>query len=93
MDNPYQMFTMEEIRKNRAIWQKVFKNPEGEAVMAEILNRLGYYNADPETINPNNIALCNWMFAKLGILTLPKIEQFTHAIMQGADNSDLQEDT
>lgn len=82
---------LQELRHNREIWQQVFKNPQGEAVLAEMLNRLGYYNADPNTINPVAIAFANWMFAKLGILTAQKIASFTHAVVQSADNSDLQE--
>ena len=76
--------------EERNVWQAVFKNPDGEAILMVMLNRLGYFSADRSIINPDLIAFANWMLAQIGVLTVPNLPRFVVAMVETANNKDME---
>jgi hypothetical protein len=74
----------------RRIYQDVFCNPNGKAVLADLLNRLGFFSADPSKIDPNQIAVANWLLAKIGIATVSNLSNYVDKIGDAASFIDLQ---
>jgi hypothetical protein len=68
----------------RKVWQAVFCNPQGEAVLADILNKLGYFSTDQRTVAPEKIAVANWMLSRLGVMNVENITTYMHAVVQTA---------
>ena len=79
----------EEALKSRQTWQTVFGTPEGEAVLAEMLNNLGYFSADPDLITPKLTAFANWMLAKIGIITIENLPRYIKAVVASKSTDDI----
>lgn len=43
------------------------KTNEGTIVIAEVLNRCGYFADDPQAVKPELVAFANWFLGKCGI--------------------------
>ena len=77
----------------RMVWQRTFTGPDGEAVLAAILNRLGFFADDPAMIHPQLIAVANWILAQMGIRTIDNIEAYVGAVVASATLDDLRGDS
>jgi hypothetical protein len=78
-----------EMREARRIWQTVFCNSEGEAVLLELLNQLGYFSSDPSLIDPHSIAHANWILNQIGIVSPQNLSRFGNAIAASASSLDI----
>lgn len=74
----------------RMIWQTVFCNDDGKAVLAQIMNKLGAFSQDPHVIDPNLIAVSNWILSKIGILTIPNLNAYVSAIVDSNSGKDIE---
>jgi len=79
----------QEALKSRQTWQAVFGTPKGEAVLAEMLNNLGYFSANPDMITPKLTAFANWMLAKIGIITLENLPRYIKAVVGSKSADDI----
>lgn len=65
----------------RKVWQSVFCNPQGEAVLTDILNKLGYFSSDQRTVIPERIVIANWMLSRLGVMNVDNLTNYMHAVV------------
>lgn len=77
----------------RMVWQRTFGGPDGEAVLAALLNRLGFFAEDPAVIHPQLIAVANWILAQMGISTIGNIEAYVSSVVASATLNDLRGDS
>lgn len=75
----------------RQAWISTFSGDDGRAVLAAILNELGYFSDDPSLIHPAKIATANWILRQMGILTLDNIGPYTDALVSSASINDLRD--
>ena len=67
--------------RERQAWRSTFGTQDGKAVLADMLNRLGFYADDPASIKPELIAVANWMLGRLGTRTMSNLASYTEAII------------
>lgn len=67
--------------KERQAWRNTFGTPDGKAVLTDILNRLGMFADDPAYIDPQLIAMGNWILGRIGSRTINNLEAYTEAIV------------
>ncbi len=67
--------------KERHAWRNTFGSPDGRAVLTDILNRLGMFADDPAYIDPQLIAMGNWMLGRIGSRTVSNLDKYTDAII------------
>ena len=77
----------------RMAWQRTFIGDDGQAVLAAILNRLGFFADDPSVVHPERIAAANWILGEMGIRTINNIEAYVSAIVSSATLNDLRGET
>lgn len=80
---------IKKIKEERRTWQTVFSSEEGKAVLAAILNRLGYFSSNQELIDPISISHANWLLNQLGIVSIQNIEKLTSSMMDSASFADI----
>ncbi len=78
-------------KEERRIWQTVFDNPQGKSVLAAILNKMGFFSANPSLIEPKQIATCNWMLNQIGSLSVENLGSYIDGIVSSASNLDIDE--
>ncbi len=77
----------------RMAWQRTFNSEDGKAVLAAILNRLGFFADDPSAVHPEMIAAANWILGQMGVLTISNIEAYVGSIVSSATLNDLRGET
>lgn len=80
IDQEYQM---------RDMFRKVFSNPGGIAVLASIFDQAGYFSQNPETLNKDLVALCNWILARIGSIHPLNAFAFAEALIKISNDDDL----
>ena len=73
----------------RELYRKVFGNPDGAAVLASIFDQSGYYSQNPETVNKDLVALCNWILAQMGSIHHLNAFAFADALINISNDDDL----
>jgi len=76
-------------REERRVWQNVFCTPEGEAVLANILNRLGWFSDNDDMIDGKLIAVGNWILNQIGIVSVENLASYIHSIADSASYADI----
>ncbi len=77
----------------RQAWRNTFGSPDGRAVLADILNRLGFYADDPSAIKPELQAVANWMLGRLGSRTIGNLQAYTDALIDCGGLQDTNDKT
>ena len=84
----YEKFLEEEKREQRQLtdtFKRVFCSADGEVVLTHLLNKLGYFATDPQAINPELIAVANWILMEMGAYsTNEQLQMFVGGIVRAA---------
>jgi len=82
---------LDEQRKVREVFRTVLdpRRPETAVVMGAILDQAGYFSMNRETVNPELVALCNWLLGQIGVIHPLNVYQFTQAILGTANDDDI----
>ncbi len=81
---------MNEALKKRHTYQKVFcQTPEGQSVLADILNMLGFFSVDAALISPEQTAICNRILQNCGINTYENLGSYIQGITSVASDIDV----
>lgn len=81
---------MNEALKKRHTYQQVFcQTPEGQSVLADILNMLGFFSVDAALINPEQTAICNRILQNCGINTYENLGSYIQALTSAASDRDV----
>ncbi len=81
---------MNEALKKRHTYQKVFcQTPEGQSVLADILNMLGFFSVDAALISPEQTAICNRILQNCGINTYENLGSYIQSITSVASDIDV----
>lgn len=83
------MSELDERIKRRKAYQSTFSSEAGQAVLADILNHLGYFSCDPSIVRPELAATANWILNSLGVVTVENLPDYIKAIVSSANNADL----
>lgn len=78
--------------RERQAWRNTFGSPDGRAVLADILNRLGFFADDPSVIKPELTSAANWMLGRLGARTYSNLQAMTDAIVDCGGLQDTDDD-
>jgi hypothetical protein len=86
--------TVEEVdekRKIREVFRTVLdpRRQETGIVLAAILDQAGYFSMNPQTVNPELVALCNWLLGEVGIVHPGNMVAYARAILGTANDDDL----
>lgn len=73
----------------RHIYQTVFQTREGKAVLADMLNDLGFFATDQNYIKPELTAFANQLLQKLGINVIQNISQRIDAMIDCSTDRDV----
>jgi hypothetical protein len=73
----------------RNLFRQVFANPNGIAVLAAIFNQAGYFSQNPDTLNKELAALCNWILAQMGSIHALNAFAFAEALIKIGNDDDL----
>lgn len=79
-------------KSDRKAYIDTFSSPDGKGVLGDILNRLGYYATDPSFVNPDLIAVANWLLAKMGINTPSNYAKYIENLVDAASFEDVIEE-
>jgi hypothetical protein len=72
------------IKPSQTVWHCVFASNDGKAVLAELLNRLGYFNSVPSNSmmpSPELLAVAQWILAQMGIAVVQNIGNLMDALV------------
>lgn len=72
----------EATRETWALYRRVFCTPDGEAVLVDILNDLGWFASNPDAISPEMIAEANTILRRLGANDIGNFKNMVGGIMQ-----------
>ncbi len=76
--------------KKRHTYQMVFcQTPEGQSVLADILNMLGFFSTDASLISPEQTAICNRILQNCGINTYENIGSYIRNIVAASTDIDV----
>lgn len=78
-----------DLREERRIWQSVFCNSQGKAVLGAILNRMGFFSSDPSIIDPRQIATANWILNQIGSLSVENLPNYVGSLVDTASSLDI----
>jgi hypothetical protein len=65
-------------------YQKVFNGEEGEIVLTDILNQLGYFGNIPQGMNPDLLAVANIILVRLNVFDSSNVQRFVSAMIDSA---------
>lgn len=65
-------------------YQKVFNGEEGEIVLTDILNQLGYFGNRPQGMNPDLLAVANTILVRLNVFDSGNVQRFVSAMIDSA---------
>lgn len=71
----------EATRETWALYRRVFCTPDGEAVLVDILNDLGWFASNPEAIEPVMLAEANTILRRLGANDITNFKHMVEGIM------------
>jgi hypothetical protein len=79
----------------RELFRKAFLDKEQPQVLALILVRLGYFAPEAQAINPDLVAVGNWILAECGILhrgpgAMAQIHNIAESLARAANDADLE---
>lgn len=69
-------------RETWALYRRVFGTPDGQAVLVDLLNDLGWFASDPAAIEPVMLAEANTILRRLGANDISNFKQMVEGIMQ-----------
>lgn len=75
-------------RELTGAFRRTFCSPDGELVLAHLLNRLGYFATDPDAIRPELTAVANWILMEMGTYSPDKLNRFIDGMTRAAKEGD-----
>lgn len=78
-------------RRTREVFRVVFdpRRPESSVVLGAILNQAGYFSMNPESVNKDLVALCNWLLYQLGVVHPDNVYNYAKAALDTMNDDDL----
>lgn len=65
------------------------RRDETAIVLGAILDQAGYFSMNSQTVNPELVALCNWLLGQIGVIHPQNVYHYAKAILQTANDDDL----
>jgi hypothetical protein len=75
--------------EDREVFRRVFGGSEGQSILTWILNDNGYFSLNADLIAPNQIAFCNRLLNRLGVVHALNLFEDTAARASAANDKDL----
>ncbi len=70
---------MDDLKK---AYRNTFSGPDGELVLADILNLLGHFANDPGHINPQCIAVSHTILSRLGAYSVKGTRKYVEKVLE-----------
>lgn len=69
-------------RETWRMYRNVFGTPDGQAVLVDLLNDLGYFADDPDAVDPQMVAEANRILRRIGVNDVGNLVNFVRGMLE-----------